>query len=383
MNSDVYVQQANYGEPARLANIIAGFIVSCGLDAKLNPNTKVVIKPNLLSKNIPEKAVTTHPDVLHGTILALQHFGVKHITVADSPGGLHTAAIMRGIYKVCGIQAVCDATGATTNLHNESAEVPAPKSRLVKKFNLLRPVAEADVIINLPKLKTHMMTGMSGAVKNLFGTVPGLEKAEFHMHFPEKQQFGVMLVDLCETLHADLHIVDGILSMEGDGPGSGTPRQTGLLIAGCSPYTVDLAICRFIGMDPMTIPFLQAAHSRGLCPERIAPEQLHGEQAALEPFKDFILPASYEGSINFVDKLPKFLRPVGNRVAKFAAPKPVIRKKRCIGCGKCAEICPHHTIAMQGGRAVIDYGPCIKCFCCHEVCPVKAIDVRRLGLFTI
>ena len=226
--------------------------------------SRVLVKPNLVAKHAPEKAVTTHPAVLDAVCAALRRRGVESITVADSPGGLYNPAVMKSIYKASGLLAVCERHGALAYTACEAAPRKTDGVR-VKEFSLLRPVLEADFIIDLPKVKTHVMTGMSCAVKNLFGTVPGLQKAEFHMRFPEKEPFGEMLVDLCETVRPQLIIADGVLAMEGDGPRGGTPRALGLVLGGEDAYAVDLAVCRLMGMPAMRVPYLAAAHARGLC----------------------------------------------------------------------------------------------------------------------
>lgn len=343
---------------------------------QLAPNTRVLLKPNLLAKHAPEAAVTTHPFVIRAVVLALQAQGVTDITIADSSGGLYTPAMMKSIYAVSGITAICEETGAKQYLECHYGP-KAADGKVVRQFNLINPVLESDFIINLPKLKTHVMTGMSGAVKNVFGCVPGLQKAEFHMQFPEKDRFGNMLVDLCETVKADIHLVDGLISMEGDGPAGGTPRQTNLLLAGENPYSVDLAICRYMDFPPMNTPFLAAAHQRGLCPDSFDESLLQGEDRAKSPFKAFQHPQSYSANLTFTSQLPKVFQPIADALQKWAAPKPVILRQTCIGCGKCAEICPQQVITIQDKKAKIKYKNCIRCFCCHEMCPVKAIDVHR------
>ena len=342
----------------------------------LTPQSKVLLKPNLLSKHLPEKAVTTHPLVLRGVILALQKQGVTNITVADSPGGPYNPAQIQAVYDACGLSAVCNETGASLYTACESAATPS-KGVLVRNFNFIQPVLDCDFIINLPKLKAHVLTGMSGAVKNLFGCVPGLQKAEFHMQFPEKEDFGAMLVDICETVRPQIHLVDGLISMEGDGPSGGNPVDSRLLLAGENPYWLDLAICYYMQFPPMKTPFLAAAHKRGLCPAEFSSEKLIGDADAIQPFPSFKHPRSHEGRINFEEEVPAWFRPFMGPLTRWAAPKPKINRVKCIGCGKCAEICPQKVISIQNKKAVIRYKNCIHCFCCHEMCPVKAIDVSR------
>lgn len=335
---------------------------------------RVLLKPNLLAKHTPERAVTTHPALVRAVIRAVRRRGAASITVADSPGGVYNPGILRSIYKVSGLTDVCREEGAALYTDCKSREVPA-KGQVVKQFTLLEPVLDCDVIINLPKLKTHMMTGLSAATKNLFGCIPGLQKAEWHMRFPDKERFGGMLVDLLCTVKPGFAILDGILAQEGDGPAGGTPRMVGIVAAAEDHLQMDLALCRMLGIRPKDVPYLNAAISRGLCPEQFDPACAKGEGELCRPIPGYRLPSSW-GSVDFADKAPRAVRWAVPAVERLLAPRPVINKSRCIGCGKCAEICPQHTITVQG-KAHIHAARCIRCFCCHEMCPVKAIDTRR------
>lgn len=358
-------------------------IFAASANAKqLTANSHVLIKPNLLAKHVPEAAVTTHPAVLRAVIEALQRRGVHSITVADSAGGLYNTNTMKAIYKASGLAAVCEDTGAALYLACKASPKAVPCGTRVHTFNLIEPLHTADFIINLPKMKTHVMTGLSCATKNLFGCIPGLEKAELHMRFPAKQDFGNMLVDLCETVKPQLHIVDGIMAMEGDGPAGGVPRAAGILAGGENPYTIDLAMCRIMGLAPANVPYLAAAISRGLCAEAIDTALLAGDVEKAEPIKGWLLPRG-QADTNFSRNVPPFLRGVVNAGQKAIAPRPKIDRSRCIGCGKCAEICPGKTIMVADKKAHINAQGCIRCFCCHEMCPVKAIEVKRFSMFKL
>lgn len=179
-------------------------------------------------------------------------------------------------------------------------------------------------------------------------------------------------MDLCDFLKPDLCVIDGILTMEGNGPTGGRPRQLGVLGASKSPYALDVCAASLVGIRPESILMLQDAHQRRLGP--IAPEecQLVKEQIAALAQPDFL--KAEASSTDFIDRLPKGLRPLAKKVA---TPRPKIRQKACIGCGKCAESCPQHTIRIRDGKARIDYKNCIRCFCCHEMCPKHIIDIRR------
>lgn len=178
---------------------------------------------------------------------------------------------------------MCREEGVALYTDCKSRKVPA-KGQVVKQFTLLEPVLDCDVIINLPKLKTHMMTGLSAATKNLFGCIPGLQKAEWHMRFPDKERFGGMLVDLLCTVKPGFAILDGILAQEGDGPAGGTPRMVGIVAAAEDHLQMDFALCRMLGIRPKDVPYLNAAISRGLCRNNSTRPAPKGKGSCAAPF---------------------------------------------------------------------------------------------------
>lgn len=368
-------KQDSYEGPALEAAVEAIFAQSkCAL--RINKDSTVLIKPNLLAKHQPEACVTTNPAVVRAVITALKRRGAQNIILADSCGGAYTASIMRGIYKASGLDKVCADEGVEMYCGCE-AFTKATSGRLVHEFDLIEPIKRADFIVNCPKLKTHVMTGMSCAVKNIFGCVAGMKKAELHMRFPQKRLFGEMLVDLYELIRPDICIVDGIMAMQGDGPAGGTPCKAGVIIGGEDGYAIDLAICRIMGLGSDLVPFLAAAHARDLCTKSFE-GGIVGDK--LKPIAGYELPKSY-ARLDFGSKVPKLFRWAVPYVQKLVAPHPVINTKSCIGCAKCAEICPQNIITITNGTAHIAKDGCIRCFCCHEMCPVKAISVKRSGIF--
>ena len=379
---NVYLKHTDSYDHATLYPAVKEVMVWLGMPQCIDAGTTILLKPNMLSRSNPEKAVTTHPAVLEVVIELLKEMGAaaENITIADSSGGPQNSAIIAANYKGCGFADVAERQGVNLYTHLESKTVKTD-GVMVKEFEILAPVVDSDIIINLPKFKTHVMTGMSGAVKNLFGTVPGLKKAEFHMRFPDKEKFADMIVDLCETVKADYTIVDGIMAMEGDGPAGGTPRQLNMLLAGENPYYIDAVICGIMGFDLTKPPIMASAIKRGLMPAQLADETVAGDKHLFKRIEDFALPKSY--SIDFSDRVPRAIRWATPTVEKLLAPKPKINKSACIGCGKCRDICPQHTITVDGGKATINMKNCIRCFCCHEMCPVKAIDVKRNIFFNI
>ena len=380
--NNVYIKKQDSYILEDVVSSVREILLWGGIDKKISADTTILLKPNMLSKSSPDRAVTTHPSVVEAVIILLKEFGAKasNITVADSSGGPQNPMILAANYKVCGFADVASRQGVNLYTKLESKTVRTD-GVMVKEFELIAPAVDCDIIINLPKFKTHVMTAMSGAVKNLFGTVPGLKKAEFHMRFPDKDNFSEMIVDLCETVKPDFTIVDGIVGMEGDGPGSGIPRKFGIMLAGENPYTIDGAICSMMGFELTRPPIMNAAVKRSLIGENFDSALLCGDTEMFRQIDNFVKPQSYR--VDFSDRVPRAIRWATPTVEKLLAPKPKINKSACIGCGNCRDICPQKTITITDGKAVINMKNCIRCFCCHEMCPVKAIDVKRNIFFNI
>lgn len=377
----VQVRHAAHHDAGQIATAAASMMQAMPMVQALALGARVLIKPNLLAKHAPKEGVTTNPHLVAGVILALRQQGVQNILVADSPAGPYTPSIMHGLYEACGMRGVCEELGVPLYTACETAIFPA-NGKLVRQFTVMHPVLECDLIVNLPKMKTHMMTGITGAAKNLFGCVAGLHKVELHMQFPAKERFGQMLVDLNTCLPPAVHIVDAGLAMEGNGPSGGKLRELNLLFGGQNALTTDLCLCHYMGFPAMQVPYLAAAFQNGLCPASFNTNWLNAasdEAAQLPPA--FAQPKSYGNRLDFSRELPPFLRPLMPHFQQWAAPQPMVNKGACIGCGKCVGMCPQKIISLTKGVAHIPRKGCIHCFCCHEVCPAKAIDVKRRRLF--
>ena len=343
----------------------------------VKPGMKAVIKPNLVLKSKPEAAVVTHPLVVAAVASCLQELGAE-VLVAESPGGLYTPGALRASYHACGYSDAAKSYGFALNEDCSSRELKTPGGAVSKTFEVIAPILDADLIVDVCKLKTHCMMGLSAAVKNMFGVVPGLMKPELHCRFPEKAPFAEMLVDLCCGVRPHLCVVDAITAMEGNGPSGGNPRFVGALLSARDPFYLDFLCAGLVGMKTADIPYLQAAHNRGLCPADIDGLEIIGENYRSFIAPDFVQPESKTS--NFIEHLPRFLQPLA---ARLATPAPRIRAKDCVGCGKCAESCPQHTIKLENRRARIDYSHCIRCYCCHEMCPQHVIDIKRMPLFKL
>ncbi|MEG1426955.1 MAG: DUF362 domain-containing protein [Oscillospiraceae bacterium] len=375
MNNKVCLDSCDSYEETKLLQIVRRQFTA--LQVEIKSGMTVVIKPNLVTKAAPNSGIITHPKLVEAVGLVVQERG-GNVLIAESSGGLFTPTAMNAIFSACGYTEIAKRHNFSLYLDCESTSVDLPDAVLCKRMNVINPYIHADYIINIAKLKSHCMTMLSGAVKNLFGTVPGLMKPELHCRFPNKSDFAQMLVDLCEYVRPNLSIIDGIDAMEGDGPTGGVKRFMGVVIASESPYAADMTAAAIANMNPASVLFLNHAARRGLCPKTTDSLELLGDSIESHLKKDFKLPKSKD--VDFIARLPRFLRPVAK---KIATPYPTIRRKQCIGCGKCAESCPAHTIQIVDCKAVISYSSCIHCFCCHEMCPLHVIDIKRFSLFNL
>jgi len=280
--------------------------------------------------------------------------------IGDSPAGRFTKKGLRDAYDLSGMTAVADDLGIELNHDTGWTRVDVPGGRRLKRVKVCDFALKADRIIALPKLKTHSYQVMTLATKIMYGIVPGVEKARYHAVHPRRPAFADMLLDLLLVRPPDLFIMDGIVGMEGNGPGSGRPVDTGVLMASTDAVAMDIAVCRMLGIEPVGVPTLKRAKFRGLWPDDIEyPLSSPGD-------------VMYEG---FVLPMTAGRLATGRRTARRS---PVITKK-CTACGRCEEICPKDAITIPGEKAVIDYERCIRCFCCHEVCPDRAIALKALG----
>lgn len=370
MNDTVSVRRCNGYDTEKIESLIRLQLEDIGMDVSALRGKRVALKPNLVVAQKTDIAACTSPAVVEAAARILVGAGAK-VVIAESPGGPYTAAIMKHNYRINGIDTAAENSGAELNYDMGFRTLPSPKGRTSKNFNVINPIADADVIFNVCKLKTHTLTGMTCAVKNFFGVIPGTQKVEMHARFSNQQRFGSALIDLCEMICDHRPVVcicDAVVGMEGNGPSGGTPRDIGCLIASRSPFALDAVAEHIIAHDG-EVPMVSEARRLGLCRPYYELEIVgDGADAFIVP--DYKHSDAKRGRIFSI--LPPFLQP-----------RPSVMRSMCVGCGRCAESCPAHTIEIKNGRAVIGRRDCIKCFCCQELCPKHAIEVKKNFIFKL
>lgn len=336
-----------------------------GMAAFVQPGQKVLVKPNMLAGKAPEKAVTTHPEVVRAVIRLAQKAGGV-VAVGDSPG----VGAPRQVAERCGILSVIEETGATFAPFVDSVKV-RPKGKTFHELEIARDILDAEVVINLPKLKTHQMMGLTCAVKNLFGAVVGMRKPGLHLQAgADKAFFALMLLELADFLRPALTIVDAVTAMEGNGPGSGDPVHVGALLAGAEPLAIDAAAIELLGMRAESVWTQRVAREKLLPGSRLEEIEIVG--ADLRSLRPRAFRPAKSTEIHF--GLPAFLRePLKQSVTAW----PVVDTKACLLCGLCVEHCPPQAMAIEDKRLTIDYKRCIGCFCCQELCPRNALITRQ------
>lgn len=364
----VVIYRCNTYEEKEVNDVMNNVINSFDFMKNIKKGTKVVIKANLVSAMDPNKAVTTHPVLLKKLTKYLLEKGCS-VVIGDSPGGVYTKAYLNRVYNTTKM----NETGAELNNNFSTKKTVFEDAKVLKSFEYTAYLDEADFIINFCKLKTHGMMGMSCAVKNLFGTIPGTMKPEYHYRFPNHADFANMLIDINEYFKPKLNIVDAIVGMEGNGPTMGDPRKIGCILAAEKPYALDYVCAKIIGLKPNDVETIKQSLDRKLFSENNI--EINTDLKEFE-IKDFKVKKDINSLKFFSNKKGIFSKFISNCSNKIFANKPDLKKSKCIGCGKCANICPAKAIKIENGKAKIDRNKCIKCYCCQEFCPVGAMVVK-------
>ncbi len=362
-------QCQTYDLPAVKAALHRLLEPSGGIGAFVQPGQRVLLKPNLLLPASPERAITTHPAIVEGMVKLVREAGGEPFII-DSPGGpLHNRVGMNRLYQETGLRDVAERTDVPLRRDATAVQVSNPDGFLLKRLDLLEVWQEADVVIALPKLKTHSLTTITGAMKILFGLVPGLTKPAYHAKLPDVDRFCDMLLDVVARIQPALFVMDGILGMEGDGPGmQGTPRQVGVLLASRDAVAMDSVVCQIMGLEPDHLPLFRAAARRDWWPMEVT---VQGTPVSKVAVSDYDLP-SYSQTTTERDGRGWISR----MVTQSLTPRPIPKRERCTACGSCVRSCPQDAISILDRLAVVDQKNCIRCYCCHELCPEAAIDLE-------
>jgi uncharacterized protein (DUF362 family)/NAD-dependent dihydropyrimidine dehydrogenase PreA subunit len=337
-----------------------------GIARIVRPGDRVLLKPNLLSAKSPQRAITTHPALLKALVGAVREAGGEP-SIGDSPGGA-----IRGVERVwenTGMSEVADELDVP--LVNFEAAGAVSAQGALRSYMIAKPVLDADVIINVPKMKTHVLTLYTGAIKNMFGAVPGFRKARLHSEFPRPVPFARHIVDVYSLVRPRLHVMDAVVAMEGDGPSGGRPREVGAVIAGADGVAVDAVASRMMGYRDGGVPTIAIAEARGLGTADPRAIEIVGDDPASFDLSGFALPGTR--AYHFIPTfLVRALRPL-----IWAVPEMSI-EWGCRGdaCGLCVRSCPAGAVTMTGAGPVVDRRACVECLCCHEVCPERAVKVR-------
>ena len=317
---------------------------------------RVLVKPNLLADRTPEQAVTTHPEVLRLAVRRLKAAGAT-VSVGDSPA---STANLKAVLERSGIGAVCEEEGVPFVSFEQSGIRNIEKDGF--SFTLAKPVVDADLLVNLPKVKSHSLTKLTAAVKNLYGAVPGYSKTTLHRRYPKPAVFGRLLQTLWSVLPPSLNLADAVVGMEGQGPSNGTPVNLGFLAASRDPFALDAALCGILHIRTETVPYLTGVGAEH------EPE-LHGDDVTVPSFE---IPSG----AHLLDLLPAWFV---HAMAKLLWVRPAFSPDLCVRCGKCVKACPANALQIPEGGAAprLDTKRCISCACCHEVCPKGAIRMKQ------
>lgn len=366
---------SEYDQPAVDAAIERGIELLGGLDVFAKNGEKILLKPNLLFGDPPEKYSNTHPVFFRAVVSAFKKSGAT-VVYGDHPG----FGSPIGAAKRAGLHEVAEEMGIEFADFQNGRDIPVEGSDLLTKVPIAVGVLESDGVISLPKLKTHGLEKLTGGVKNQFGCVPGLTKARFHVVFPDANDFARMLLVVNRIVSPRLYIMDGIIGMDGNGPRGGNPCPMGVILLSTDPIALDATVCRMIAIQPDYIPTIRFGGEQGAGTWKEEEIELVGD-----PLDRFIRPSFV------IDRSP--LRPFREGgafklEANLLVPKPKIDPEKCIRCGVCVTACPADPKALfwktdENGTELrseppeYNYDNCIRCYCCQEMCPESAVYLKK------
>jgi uncharacterized protein (DUF362 family)/Pyruvate/2-oxoacid:ferredoxin oxidoreductase delta subunit len=374
----LYLASCSGYEAPEIQDKMTSSFASLGIDLELLQGKRVLLKPNLLNASAPEKAVVTHPEFFRACVRLVKACGGRPM-MAESPAFQPLAKVM----KKTGYDRVVEEEGCEVADPRETEVLLWEGAETFKRFEITRAFLDADVVINLPKLKTHGLTYLTGAVKNFFGMVYGLNKSQWHLRARSGEEFSGLLLDLYGALlqgagtgKTFIHVMDAVTGMEGEGPGSsGTPKRVGAMLVGQDALAVDAVAVRLVNLDRNKVHTLRLGQKRKLGTAALGGIQILGARLENLEVHDFV-PSRSAGDPSPVSRWPLNTEFFKNLLVE----RPVPSKARCTLCYQCKAICPGGAIEKSNGRDPVplyNYDKCIRCYCCMEICPEAAISLRR------
>ena len=365
--STVALLRCDTYDPERIYQKLNQAIIELGgIESIIPKDQKILVNPNTLVGIDPAKAATTHPAVLDAVFRILQEHNYD-MSYGDSPGFGDPKKVM----KKCGLHDVAEKYGVPLADFVNGQTVHLPDSIISKQFEIANAVLEHDVIVNVCKMKAHAFQRITGAVKNPFGCVVGFNKGLMHSRFTNPYNFAEMLIDLANYLPLKLHIMDGIVAMEGNGPRNGNPTPMNVLLVSTDPVALDAVFCKLVDVNPAIIPTITYGEKYGL-----------GTYHNIKLIGDDLEPLINKNFDIDRDTVKHTERNNFKVLRQFVIRRPVIKEDICKKCGICVEVCPLDDKAIQfkdgdtSSPPVYDYNKCIRCYCCQEMCPYDAIDTE-------
>jgi len=341
-----------------------------GIEKYVSKGDKVLLKVNMLMKKKPDEATTTHPVFVEALSEILVEYGAN-VIIGDSPGGPFSIKRLNPMYTTCGFRDAAEKSGASLMLNTDFKTVSFPSGISMKNITVIEELLIVDKVISISKLKSHQMMKYTGAVKNLFGVIPGTIKAEYHFNRPHLDDFADSLTDICKFANPVLSFMDGILGMDGKGPSAGNIKNFDRIFISDNPYALDYTVSKLLKTDPLSIPTIKSSlNKKYFDPNKITNV---GENLNTLIINDFDFPEIHSAA--FIKNENHFLHFIQSHLLMA---KPIFDTNLCIKCKDCMNNCPPGAIQMNSsGYPKVNLNKCIRCYCCQELCPKKAVEVSR------
>lgn len=365
MKSKVSIIKCSTYDPASVYKAVkAAVSLIGGMQTFVKKSCKVLLKPNLLGARTPEEAVDTHPEFVRAVARLVKECGGIP-AIGDSPGSFFTVKSIDEVFAKSGMKKIADEEGIELRKFDEIMHIDG--------YPIAKALKDYDFIINLPKMKSHTLMILTGAVKNTYGFVPGLSKVQYHKKAPNFKDFCKVIGDIYSITRPGLSIMDGIIGMDNDGPAAGRVRKLGLVLASADAVSLDAVFGSITGLDYSKNALLKKVTERGLGRGFLKDIEISGESLDSARIKGFILPKT---------ALPhRFPSIISKPLTKLLDFRPIIDEKLCKKCSICKQACPVDAITINKEISRINKSKCVKCFCCHEVCPYDAICIKK-SIFT-